>query len=103
MAPDSTVDLIFVDEPPPAQPRGNRSPVNGWLQSLREHPGKWAKYPTPFMSNFDTRKINSGGGYGVVAGEFEAVTRGIANKRYELYARYIGAPEDGAPPARAKK
>lgn len=62
MATDTTVELIFVDEPPPAQPRGNRSPVVGWLQSLKDHPGRWAKYPTPFMSNFNTAKINSGGG-----------------------------------------
>lgn len=102
MAPDSTVDLIFVDEPPPPNPRGNQSPVNRWLQSLRAHPGKWAKYPEPFMSNFNTAKINSGGGYGVtVAGEFEAVTRGINNKRYELYARYLGTTAET--PAGAKK
>jgi hypothetical protein len=43
------------------------------------------------MSNFNTAKITSGGGYGVEAGEFEAVTRPITNKRHELYARYIGA------------
>ncbi len=89
--PDTATEIIFVDEPPPRSTRGRNSLVIPWLDSLRSHPGRWAKYPEPFLSHGGhAKRLVAGQRYGVAPGEFEAVQRSIGNKRYELYARYIG-------------
>jgi hypothetical protein len=96
-----TVELIF--EEPPDDGRGHRpgkTPVGQWLASLREHPGQWAKFPKEQMSGSAAGVIRRGQGYGVKKGEFEAASRSTTNKRFWLYARYVGAPaaavtEDG--------
>lgn len=87
---DPATDLMF-EEPPPPNRRGRTSPVTGWLAALREHPGKWAKYPTAYMTTGAGHRITAGEGYGVTAGEFEAVMRRSENgKAFHLYARYVG-------------
>lgn len=86
----TATELIFED-PPPARRRGLTSPVVPWLEALRQHPGKWAKYPEPFMSSGAAANIVRAKGYGLTTpGEYDAVMRPTTNKRYELYARYIG-------------
>ena len=87
----TTTDLIFED--PPATTRGRpagESPTGQWLASLREHPGQWAKFPTPILSNGVAQNIKKGKGYGAKPGEFEATVRSATNKRFDLYARYVG-------------
>ncbi len=94
--PDTATEIIFVDEPPPPPNRGKPSPVPAWLDSLRSHPNRWAKFPTPYSSYGPVAsRIRTGQGYGVMPGEFEAISRNIGNKRYELYARYVGPVEVG--------
>lgn len=83
MATEPTTDLIFED--PPA----NRSPIAAWLHTLRQHPGKWAKYPER-VPTATRANITRGAYAGIRQGEFEAKGRNSADDRCDLYARYVG-------------
>lgn len=86
-------ELIF--EEPPAPPKGpdTGSAVRGWLAAVKQHPNTWVKYPD--RVNPSTAMQVKRGGYGVKAGEFEAIARNIAGKpaRCDLYVRYVGKVE----------
>lgn len=86
-----STELIFED--PPAYPgAGPGSPLTGWLASLREHPGKWAKYPTPVHAGAGTA-IARGQRYKVAPGEFEVKGSGKgapANTSW-IWVRFVGA------------
>lgn len=85
-----STELIF-EEPPAYSGRGPGSPLTAWLASLRDHPGRWAKYPLPVHSG-TTTAITKGQRYKVAAGEFEvsATGKGAGKHKSWLYARYIG-------------
>ena len=89
-------DLIF-EEPPRLHGGGfvvGSSPVGQWLNSLRQHPGSWAKFPDPKSATIATR-IKRGTAYGVQRGEFEVRTVKIDGdtSRRTIYARYVGTPD----------
>lgn len=89
-------DLIF-EEPPTLHGGGmvrGSSPVGQWLNSLRDHPGQWAKFPEPKSATLASH-IKRGSAYGVLPGEFEARTVKIDGdtSRRTLYARYVGTPD----------
>lgn len=91
MTSSKTPDLVFEEPPPPAPGRkAGTSPIGLWLTTLREHPGKWAKFPEQVLSSYVAGVIWSGKGYGAKPGEFDAVTRTGTNKQWWLYVRYIG-------------
>ena len=67
-------DLIFEDVPATSRPGIYSTAVGEWLRSLREHPGKTAKFPEPVGAGVVTA-IKKGLGYGVKPGEFDASSR----------------------------
>lgn len=84
-------ELIFEEPPPPKSGRPG-SGIREWLDSLRQHPGQWAKFPTEVNGGIGGH-VTAGSAYGVTAGEFEVTMRRApeAGKyRAWLYARYIG-------------
>lgn len=90
-----SAELIFED--PPTAGRGGgyaigSSPIGQWLEALKKHPGKWAKYPERKSATIATQ-IKEGRYYGALPGEFEVATRNNSGtpKRCDLYARYVAA------------
>jgi len=89
-------ELIF-EEPPKPNPGGGRpvgaSPIGRFLAALREHPGRWARFPQAHdgrgLLSRKVTDINRGNRYGVQAGEFEATSRKVGDSFY-LYAKYVG-------------
>lgn len=86
-------DLIFEEPPVTAtgpHSQGN-SPVGLWLAALRDHPGRWAKFPDTVPLGLSSR-IKKGDRYGAKAGEFEVRMSyiGAPPPRVWLYARYVG-------------
>ena len=71
-----------------------RQPLSAWLDALREHPGKWAKWDEP-LSNGIATNIRQGKRSGIEAGEFEVRTVGLhrPDRRVTIYARYVGTPD----------
>lgn len=85
------VDLIFEDPPTVKAGVLGGSELGVWLEALRKHPGKWAKFHETVSSAAVTSLITKGNRYGVHEGEFQARTAGIeGTHRRTLYARYVG-------------
>ena len=89
----SAPELIFEEPPPLHSGRGHagESPLGLFLQGLRQHPGRWAKFPD-IMGRSVSTSIRKGTGYGVAAGEYDVrtVTEPGCPNRVTIYARYIG-------------
>lgn len=85
-------NLIF-ENPPAITGRGRGADPNNpyalWLAALREHPGKWAKFPEPQKDGRRLTPIKRGSFHGISRGEFDAKTRKV-NGSVWLYARYVG-------------
>lgn len=94
---ETTTELVFEDPPPSGGGRqAGKSELGRWLAALREHPGRWAKYPkmrvTQHAAAAVAGTIKRGKGYGLQAGEFETTTRKAEDgKGGWLFARYVGA------------
>ena len=87
-----TTDLIF-EEPPPTAAGGvtrGQSPLGLWLAALREHPGRWSKFPDPVGPSNGTT-IRRGAGFGTEKGEFSIRTAKIdGSAKVTMFARYDG-------------
>ena len=90
-----TDELIFEDPPMPnagGRPIG-ASPIGRFLDALRDHPGKWARFPKSYPKRDNlghiVGDITKARRYGISVGEFEATTRKVESE-YFLYVRYVG-------------
>lgn len=87
-------ELIF-EEPEDKVTGGAGSPVADWLARLRDHPGKWAKYPER-MHPSTSGAVKRGAYSGIKAGEFDAKGRNHGDdngkRRCDLFARFVGDP-----------
>jgi hypothetical protein len=79
-------------ENPPVDPR-HTSPWKVFLEELRKHPGKWARFHSTEKSPQKVTDINKGRIYGVRSGEFEATCRRQDDGSYSFWVRCV----DGAP------
>lgn len=96
----STVAIDWVDEPP--APRTSRTSAR-WadeLAALRTRPGRWARIASDLKATTahssakalrDSRGIPD-----TPAGTYEAVARATRPGICDLYARYLGAPDERA-------
>lgn len=87
-----SADLIFEDPPVVKIGRtAGETELGQWLAALRDHPGQWAKWPSPVVAATATF-IRQGRRNGVAPGDYETrtvVIQGEASKR-TMYARYVG-------------
>ena len=90
MATEPTTDLIFEDPPKGGRGPHPGNPVRLWLDALRDHPGKWTKYPDDMPNRNLAHNIASAKCYGVYRGEFETRSASAGEGRFWIYARYVG-------------
>lgn len=79
-------EVVWEDPPPAAS--GSQPGFHAFFAELREHPGKWARWPGKSQSHAVVTQLRQGKYSGTTAGEFEATGRrgpdGVA-----VYVRFV--------------
>lgn len=75
---------------PPRRKRGRTDWVSV-AEQLRQRPGEWALVAR--MSPATVVRIKRGGYKAFPAGEFEATSRNVRDKKADIYLRYVGGAE----------
>lgn len=73
-----------------------------FFAALREHPGRWARWPVAKGSTSVVSDVKAGKYLGSAKGEFESVSRTVDGER-RVYVRYVGSSKSKEKPAESSR